>query len=358
MPDPRAVARDTARTLGVLAAALAASLLLQRAVPSQMLVPALFVLAVDLVALVTDGYAYGIAASLISVLALNYAFTAPYFLFDWISAQNVVSAGIMLAVTIITSTLTTQRKRQSQAQAEAAREAMRANLLRAISHDLRTPLTAIYGSCSAIIENYDRLPKEQQLRLLGEMRGEADWLIRMVENLLSVTRIDGGRVRIAKTPTVVEELLDSVLLMFRKRYPDQAVDVELPDEFLSVPMDAVLIQQVLINLLENAVQHAEGMTHLWLRAQCRSGGVEFQVADDGCGIPKERLATLFDGRGDGSDDRRHMGIGLSVCATIVRTHGGTIEAQNRPGGGAEFRFWLNAAQDAALSEKEVVNGQQ
>lgn len=351
MPNLRAVLRDTARTLGVLAIALAGSLLLQKAMPSQMLVPAVFVLAVDVVALVTDGYVYGIAASLLSVLALNYAFTAPYFLFDWFSAQNALSAGIMLAVTIITSTLTTQRKRQSLARAEAAREAMRANLLRAISHDLRTPLTAIYGSCSAIIENYDRLPKDQQLRLLGEMRGEADWLIRMVENLLSVTRIDGGRVRIAKTPTVVEELLDSVLLVFRKRYPDQPVSVELPDEFLCVPMDAVLIQQVLINLLENAVQHAEGMTGLWLKVRRRQDKVEFEVADDGCGIPKERLDTLFDGRGGGSDDRRHMGIGLSVCATIVHAHGGAIEAHNAPRGGAVFRFTLDAG-------KEEENGQQ
>lgn len=340
MSATHGVLRDTARTVLILAAALAGCWWLQQAAPSQTLVPAVFVLAVDLVALVTEGYAYGIAASLISVLAVNYVFTAPYFVFSLTVPENILSTVIMLAVTIITSTLTTQRKRQDQIRSETARESMRANLLRAISHDLRTPLTTIYGSCSAIIENYDRIPKAQQIKLLGEVREEADWLIRMVENLLSVTRIDGGKVRIVKTPTVLEELIDSVLIKFRKRYPGQAVQVEIPEDFLIIPMDAVLIEQVIINLLENAVQHAEGMTQLWLRVRCKENKAVFEVADNGCGIPRDRLDSLFDGRMDGADGHKNMGIGLSVCATIIRAHGGTITGENDPGGGAVFRFTL------------------
>ena len=340
MSATHGVLRDTARTVLILAAALAGCWCLQQAAPSQALVPAIFVLAVDLVALVTEGYAYGIAASLISVLAVNYVFTAPYFVFNLTVPENILSTAIMLAVTIITSTLTTQRKRQEQIRSETARESMRANLLRAISHDLRTPLTTIYGSCSAIIENYDRIPKAQQIKLLGEVREEADWLIRMVENLLSVTRIDGGKVRIVKTPTVLEELIDSVLIKFRKRYPGQAVQVEIPEDFLIIPMDAVLIEQVIINLLENAVQHAEGMTQLWLRVRCKENKAVFEVADNGCGIPRDRLDSLFDGRMDGADGHKNMGIGLSVCATIIRAHGGAITGENDPGGGAVFRFTL------------------
>ncbi len=355
MLNPRAVVRDAARTLGILAGALACCWLLQQQqeTSSRTLVPAVFVLAVDLVALVTDGYIYGIAASLISVLAVNYVFTAPYFVFNLTVRENILSTAIMLAVTIITSTLATQRKRQEQVRSETARESMRANLLRAISHDLRTPLTTIYGSCSAIIENYDRLPKAQQIKLLGEVREEADWLIRMVENLLSVTRIDGGKVRIVKTPTVLEELIDSVLIKFRKRYPGQAVQVDIPDEFLSIPMDAVLIEQVIINLLENAVQHAEGMTELWLRVYCKEDKAVFEVADNGCGIPRDRLDSLFDGRMDGADGHKNMGIGLSVCATIIRAHGGTITGGNRPGGGAVFRFALALEPEADSADKEA-----
>ena len=337
--------RCSALTGLILAATLLISLFLQEFIPVDALVPSLFILAVFVVALVTDGYAYGIAASLISVLCVNYAFTAPYLTFSLTLPENLVSALIMLAVTISTSTLTVQRRRQAEIRNETARETMRANLLRAISHDLRTPLTTIYGSCSAIIENYDRLPKAQQIKLLGEVREEAEWLIRMVENLLSVTRIDGGRLQIAKTPTVLEELIDSVLIKFRKRYPGQAVTVDIPDEFLIVPMDAVLIEQVLINLLENAVQHAVGMRQLTLRVNCRDGRAVFEVEDDGCGIPRERLATLFNGRMDGADGHKFMGIGLSVCATIIKAHGGAITAENRRDGGALFRFWLALEED-------------
>lgn len=337
--------RAVALTAGILVAALAASLVLQRLLHADAAVPLIFVLAVFLIALTTDGYACGVVASLLSVLAVNFAFTAPYFILTLTLPENIISELVMLAVTVSTSTLTVSRRRQEQIRTETVRETMRANLLRAISHDLRTPLTTIYGSCSAIIENYDRLPKSQQIKLLGEVREEAEWLIRMVENLLSVTRIDGGRVQIVKTPTVLEELIDSVLIKFRKRYPGQTVEVAIPDEFVSIPMDAVLIEQVLINLLENAVQHAAGMRHLALQVHCEGGWAEFTVSDDGCGIPRERLGSLFNGRMDGADDHKHMGIGLSVCATIIRAHGGTIAADNRPGGGAQIRFRLSLTED-------------
>ncbi|HJB42473.1 MAG TPA: PAS domain-containing sensor histidine kinase [Candidatus Gemmiger avicola] len=339
--------RAVVLTAVVLAAALAISLVLQRLMRADAAIPMLFVLAVFLIALGTDGYAYGVVASLLSVLAVNFAFTAPYFTLSLTLPENIVGALVMLVVTVSTSTLTVTRRRQEQIRSETARETMRANLLRAISHDLRTPLTTIYGSCSAIIENYDRLPKAQQIKLLGEVREEAEWLIRMVENLLSVTRIDGGRVQIVKTPTVLEELIDSVLIKFRKRYPGQAVAVTIPDEFVSIPMDAVLIEQVLINLLENAVQHAAGMQKLELKVRCEGDRAVFAVEDDGCGIPREKIGELFNGRMDGADGHKNMGIGLSVCATIIKAHGGAITAENRPGGGAAFRFWLSLEEEDA-----------
>ena len=340
MERPKKVLRSSAITVLLLAGALLSSMLIQEILAADAAVPSLFILAVFLVALFTDGYIYGIIASLVSVWAVNYAFTAPYFMLSLTIPENLFSAFVMLAVTISTSTLTVQRRRQQQVRSEIAQETMRANLLRAISHDLRTPLTTIYGSCSAIIENYDKLPKAQQIKLLGEVREEAEWLIRMVENLLSVTRIDGGRVHIVKTPTVLEELIDSVLIKFRKRYPGQSVSVDIPEEFVMVPMDAVLIEQVLINLLENAVQHAVGMRQLWLRVACRGGQAIFEVEDDGCGIPRDKLGELFNGRMDGADGHKFMGIGLSVCATIIKAHGGGITAENRREGGALFRFWL------------------
>ena len=171
MERPKKVLRSSAITVLLLAGALLSSMLIQEILAADAAVPSLFILAVFLVALFTDGYIYGIIASLVSVWAVNYAFTAPYFMLSLTIPENLFSAFVMLAVTISTSTLTVQRRRQQQVRSEIAQETMRANLLRAISHDLRTPLTTIYGSCSAIIENYDKLPKAQQIKLLGEVRG-------------------------------------------------------------------------------------------------------------------------------------------------------------------------------------------
>ena len=261
-----------------------------------------FVLAVFLISVYTDGYVWGVVASLIGVLAVNFAFRSPYFAFNFTLPENLFSGMAMLVVSIMTSTLTTRIKKQEQLRMESETEKMRATLLRAVSHDLRTPLTSIYGACSTVIENYDSLEKEQKLKLLGEACSDAQWLNRMVENLLSVTRFDGGQVAVQKTPTVLEELIDTVLVRF------------------------------------------QGMTQLTLRVFTLGSRAVFEVADNGCGIPKERLRTLFTGvlpADAAADSGKHgMGIGLSVCAAIVKAHGGEIQAESKVGEGTSIRFWL------------------
>ena len=314
--------------------------------------PMIFVLGVFLVSWQTQGYVWGILTSLVSVLAVNWAFTYPYWAVDLISPECIASAVVMLIVSVMTGALTTRLKKQEKLKAEAERERMRSNLLRAVSHDLRTPLTSIYGSCSVIMENYDDLPKEKQLQLLSDICNDAQWLNRMVENLLTVTRVDAGTVRLTKQSTSLEELVDTLLIKFRKHYPQQKVTVRLPEEFVSIPMDGMLMIQVLMNLLENAVIHGVGMKNLWLTVELVGKKAVFTVADDGCGIPAERLSDLFTGHlgSERSVDatRNNMGIGLSVCSTIVNAHGGEIQAGNRPEGGAYFRFMLE------MEEKEYV----
>lgn len=301
----------------------------------------IFVLAVFIVSLSTDGYAWGVAASLLSVLMVNFAFRSPYFAFNFTLPENLVSAVVMLVVSVMTGALTTRVKVQEQLRAESEKEKMRANLLRAVSHDLRTPLTSIYGACSTVIENYDSLDKAQTLKLLGEASEDAQWLTRMVENLLSVTRIDGEKVTVSKSPTVLEELIDAVLIKLHKHYPGTEVEVDIPEDFIVIPMDSMLIEQVLTNLLENAIIHAEGMTKLILRVTRAGENAVFEVIDNGCGIPRERMASLFTGTKPGSDSgRRGMGIGLAVCAAIIKAHGGEITAESSPGKGTIMRFWL------------------
>ena len=337
--------KDALFTIITLILLLFLNIWMQEIFDTKTLIPMIFVLGVFLISLKTQGYFWGITASLLSVLAVNYAFTYPYYAFDLISPECLASAFVMLVVAILTGTLTTQIKHQEKIKAETEKERMRANLLRAVSHDLRTPLTTIYGSCSAIMENYDFLHKEQHLKLLGEMRQDSEWLIRMVENLLSVTRIDGSNVQLAKTPTVLEELIDAVLVKFRKRCPNQLVQLEIPDDFISIPMDAMLIEQVLINLLENAVNHATGMTELKLSIIIENNWAIFCVSDNGCGISADCMDKIFTGYLDRDQtptdgSRSNMGIGLSVCAAIIKAHGGEICVNNNNSGGASFSFSL------------------
>ena len=337
--------RDITITISVLTIFFLISLAVQAAFHTQALIPPLFVLAVFLIAMSTDGYIFGIVAALLSVLAVNYAFTFPFFAFGFTIQENVISAIILLVVTMTTSTLSTTIKKQEKIKLRAEKERMRADLLRAVSHDLRTPLTAIYGASSTVAENYHALSDAQKLDILGGIQTESQWLIRMVENLLSITRIDNSNVRLHTSSVVLEELVDTVLAKFQKNYPQQPVELHMPEAFIVLSADPILIQQVLINLLENAVLHAVGMTQLTLNIYTKENTAVFEVSDDGYGIEKEKLKNIFSGyymeeNTLCDNQKRCMGIGLSVCSAIIHAHGGEISAENLKKGGAMFRFSL------------------
>lgn len=333
-------------TIVILLVAFGLSVLLQDVLTIQEHVTTVFVFAVFLVSLWTDGYWYGIITAFVGMLAVNWAFTFPYFAFNFTIPENILSAIIMIVVALLTSMLTTKVKRSEEIKAIGEKERMRANLLRAVSHDLRTPLTTIYGASSTMIENYESVPDEQKLKILSGIKEDSQWLIRMVENLLSVTKIGEGKVKLIKNPIVLDELIDSVIVKFKKHYPMQNIDLDIPEEIVIIPMDAILVEQVLINLLENAVQHATGMTELSLKAFVLGNKAVFEIKDNGCGIAKERIETIFQGNYEKNESlydsqKRNAGIGLSVCATIIKAHDGAISVENNKGGGAKFRFSLD-----------------
>lgn len=338
--------KDFLIMFGVLMAAVFISLAFQHIFDVEEQITDLFIFAVFLTALWTDGYICGIITACIGMLAVNFAFTSPFFVFSFSEPENILSAVVMFVISILTSTFTSQLKVQEMLKAENEKERMRSNLLRAVSHDLRTPLTTIYGSSSTLLANRKHLADEQQDRILQGIQEDSEWLMRMVENLLSVTRIDSGRVKIIKTPTVLDELIDSAALKFNKRYPGQPLAIDVPDDIMVIPMDSLLIEQVIINILENAVQHAAGMTSLSLSVSQHGSHAIFEIRDDGCGIDEARLPHIFTGSYtadslQSDSKKRNAGIGLSVCATIIRAHGGEISADNLPDGGAVFRFILD-----------------
>ncbi len=338
--------KDGLITIVLLVAAFGISLLFQYIFEVQEHITTVFVFAVFLISLLTKGYVYGILAAFIGTIAVNYAFTFPYFALNFTIPVNLISAIIMIAIAVLTSALTTKLKQHEATKAESEKERMRANLLRAVSHDLRTPLTTIYASSTTLLEDSNVMTEEQKSKIVVGIKEDSEWLVRMVENLLSVTKIDSGQVKILKTPTVLEELIDSVMLKFKKRYPTQRVKIELPDDMVIIPMDAILIEQVLINILENAVQHAKGMTTLILRVSTLGNRAIFEIRDNGCGINPKYLETLFTGYYTSENDvadsqKKNAGIGLSVCSSIIKAHGGAINAENIKTGGAVFRFELD-----------------
>lgn len=346
----RTILHDAVLTCAVLAACTAVSAVLARtSADNNPFAMPLYILAVALISRFTTGYLYGIAASLVGVVCVNYLFTYPFGKFDVTLAGYPLTFAAMLLVSVFISTLTTQVKTQERLRYEVESEKMRSNLLRAVSHDIRTPLASILGASSTLLENTD-LPERSRTELLREINKDAQWLVRVTENLLSVTKFSADGVVLKKTDEVVEEIVGSAIVKFRKNHRDIPITVEKPGEILLAPMDAMLIEQVLINLFDNVVAHAENAERITVRITQTPGRVNFAVEDDGEGIPEAILPHIFDGSAavtarPRADDRRNMGIGLSVCSAIIRAHGGEMNACNLPAGGACVGFWLPAEQE-------------
>ena len=299
----------------------------------------------------TEGYLYGIVYALCAVLSVNFFFTYPYGTINFsIEGYQVTFLG-MLVISLFTSVSSSILKAQQDLLSaqekelmEAEKEKMRANLLRAVSHDLRTPLTGIIGNSESVLENGETMTEEEKLKVVRDIDADARWLLNMVENLLSVTRIDDSNAGVNKTPEIVDEVVSAAVMQFRKRYPGTDVIVKVPEIPVMADMDAMLIQQVIINILHNAKVHADSVKPLELNVGAKGDQVEFSIRDYGRGIDPDRLETIFDGEGynreqTSSDGYKGMGIGLSICKTIVRAHGGTIRAINHDDG-AEILFCL------------------
>lgn len=336
--------KDCLITAGILSVASIICIILRRFSSTDTHVPMLFVLAVLCVSRFTHGYVYGIIASLLAVIGVNYAFTYPYFEFNFTLTGYPLTFLAMLAVSLTVCTMTSRIKEQEIIHLEIETEKMRSNLLRSVSHDIRTPLTSIMGNASVLLDNDGKLDGLQKKMLLEDIRKEAEWLNRVVENILSVTKINSDVAKIRKEPELAEEIASSAVNKFHRRYPEVPVRVSVPDDALLVPMDAVLIEQVLFNLMENAVLHGETTSHIELRISLNGNRAVFMVEDDGTGITEDLMPHIFDGslpieeRDYGSG--RNMKIGLSICRSIIEAHNGEISAENRDEGGSRFYFEL------------------
>ena len=229
-----------------------------------------------------------------------------------------------------------------QAQVRAETERLRNSLLSSVSHDLRTPLASITGAASTLIENEARLDAATRRDLLEALHEEADRLNRLVQNLLEMTRLEAGALVPHTAWHSVEEVVGAALGRFGKSLAERPVTARIPAELPLVPMDDVLIEQVLINLIDNAIKYTPPGTPIEVSADETAGAVVVEVADRGPGLPpgEERLIFEKFHRTDPAPSARGAGLGLAICQGIIRAHGGSIWAENRPGGGVALRFTL------------------
>ena len=311
-------------------------------------VAVIFLLDVFLTAYWTNGYILGIITAVAGVFSVDYIFTYPYWHISFTLTGFPLTFLVMMTISVLTAAVTSRAKQTETVRREAEREKMYADLLRAVSHDIRTPLTGIVGATNVLLEQDDTLTPQQRRELLKNANEDAQWLIHIVENLLSITRIGAGEdAQVTKTPEAAEEVIEGAVGKFRRRYPQIDVEVRLPEEFFLVPMDPLLIQQVMTNLLENAAVHGVTTTRAVVSLEKRGKWARFTVCDNGRGIPEGRLHNLFDGTQSAQqgDSTRSMGIGLSVCKTVVAAHRGKIKGENIKGSGARFTVDLPLEED-------------
>jgi len=276
------------------------------------------------------GYGPSLGAAAMSVLSFNFFFIPPYYTFAVADPRHLVTFGVMFLVAAVISRLT--RRVRDQA-AEVATEQLRNTLLSSVSHDLRTPLAVVTGAASALLE--EGVPAAEKRELTETILEEAERLNRHVQNLLDMTRVEAGALRVRREWHALEEVVGTALGRLERRLGGREVVVRLPHEAPLVPIDALLVGQVIVNLLENAVKYTPPESPIEIGAAVVERAVEIWVADRGPGVAAD--VAIFEKFARGAAG---AGLGLAICRGVVHAHGGRIWAEPRPGGGSRFRFVL------------------
>lgn len=363
-----AIPRDITATIFLIWAAYFSSDLLLGHTGAENNSALVFVLAVMIISAITTGYFYGICASLIGGFCINYFFMYPYSAFSLSYTGYPVAMLSMLMISMLVCFLTSRIKRmaidavrreqktkalyelnqklseeKNKIQLEADRETIRSNIFRSVSHDLRTPLTAISGAATVLMSSEEML-SEKNLSLLNDIRTDANTLIVMVENLLSVTRLQDGSMLLNKREEMLEEVLGDAVMTVRRRFPSTQIALTLSEDIFFLYMDPILIKQVTVNLLENAIRHSGTTQEFEMHLFRQEDWAVVEVRDHGIGLTPEICAAIQDGRplprDSSGDSTRGMGIGLSLCQSIIKAHNGFFAAGNASSGGAVFRFGL------------------
>jgi two-component system sensor histidine kinase KdpD len=286
-------------------------------------------------------------SSLLSVVSFDFFFVPPRFSLSIADAEYLFTFGVMFVTAMIISHLTIRLRTESEAarqrEMEVEKERMRNALLSSVSHDFRTPLTAIVGSASALLNREEIRSNPKAFELLENIQDEGERLSRQIHNLLEATRLESHAVEVRKELYPLDEIIGNALERLSKSLKNREVAVTIDENLPAIPMDGLLIEQVFTNLLENALRHTPLQTPIKISAVTSDNSVLVSVSDKGRGITPADLERVFE---KFYHDRTSpgVGLGLAICRGIVNAHGGRIWAENLAEGGAVFKFTLPMGQ--------------
>ena len=316
----------------------------------------LYIIAVLVISIFTSKMYFCLISSLVGVMLFNCFFTYPEFSLSVHDAGYLVTFVTMFITAFIAGTLANKLKRniliaeqnareKEEAALLAQNEQLRANMLRSISHDLRTPLTSISGNASTLISGGDTLDESTRQQIYTDIYSESMWLIEMVENLLYATRIEDGRMQLNISVEILDDIVQEAVRHTKRTYPKRNIIVDMYDEIIPVMADANLIVQVIVNLMDNAVKYSDEDSDVTVSVRRENAHtVVISVSDHGTGISDEEKEKVFDmfytGGSRSSDSRRSLGLGLALCRSIITSHGGTISVSDNIPNGTVVSFTL------------------
>lgn len=307
-----------------------------------------YILCVQITSIITTHQIYSLIASVVSVFVFNFLFTEPRYTLLAYDKDYPVTFITMFVAAFLTGSLSIRVKKQAKQVAEAAlvaqKEQLRANLLRSISHDLRTPLTSISGNASNLLSNGEKFDVETKKQLYSDIYDDSIWLITLVENLLSITKIEEGRLNIRLQAEILDEIITEALQHISRKKEEHIISFQTSEDFILVKADARLIMQVIINIVDNAFKYTQKGSEIVITTQKMKDKAVVRIADNGPGIPDDTKSLVFDmfysGAKNMADSRRSLGLGLALCKSIITAHGGELELSDNMPHGAVFTFSL------------------
>jgi len=295
----------------------------------------MFYLLAVMIAAIWWGQGPAIVTSIFSVFAFDFFLVPPYLTLSVADLQYIFTFIAFLVVGIVVSTLASKTREQV---IQRQKEKLQTALLSSISHDLRTPLSSVTGSLSALLDNDAGLDDATRKELLENAFAESDHLNRLVGNLLDMTRMEAGALKIKRKACELRDVLGVTLEQLKEKIGDRNIRIDIPKDFPEVSMDFLFMMKVFFNLIDNALKYSPADTPIDIKATAFKDKVRIEIKDRGIGIPKEDLMRVFEKFYRVSRPQQIMGtgLGLSICKGIVEAHGGEICAQNNPDRGATF----------------------